>query len=117
MLHDEEALHPVLRAVVAGDLGRRVRGQREEQEEQEREPAQQADPPEGDRHHALAAQFGVLLLRRPGVAGVEEVVQGIWVDWPKLKKSMLDQVKDLVPDEISDVRLFEATLYGHLVGG
>jgi hypothetical protein len=33
----------------------------------------------------------------PRITGPDEIVQGIWVDWPALRESMLSKVRDLFP--------------------
>jgi signal transduction histidine kinase len=39
----------------------------------------------------------LLLARRAVVAG-KDYVQGCWIDWPKVRSSLLDDVRDLLPD-------------------
>jgi signal transduction histidine kinase len=41
---------------------------------------------------------GALLLVRPVSVNKIHYLQGCWLDWPKLKKDMLESAKDLLPD-------------------
>jgi signal transduction histidine kinase len=45
---------------------------------------------------AIWAEMELLLLRRASMDGVHRL-QGVWVDWPKLRESMLEAVKDILP--------------------
>ena len=48
---------------------------------------------------AAALWFGdVLVLARPVKVVGETYIQGCWLDWPGMKRSMLDTVRDLLPE-------------------
>lgn len=60
-----------------------------------------------------------LLLLRQVRVGTEHMVQGVWVDWPKLKVALIAQVQDLLPSAdlrpvISPVSHPESTVAGIL---
>jgi signal transduction histidine kinase len=44
------------------------------------------------------SEWQLILLRTVHIKEEEEFIQGVWVDWPRLRHALLDRIKDRIPD-------------------
>jgi len=44
------------------------------------------------------AEWQLILLRTVHIPGEEDFIQGVWVDWPRLRHALLERIKDRIPD-------------------